>query len=114
MKPYAKGFGHHIHIKSAFRNAAGYVEEEALALPVAYMRSQGWDHIAMSAKQRSLCAELLKSGRPNTWKEQNRIAVESLMAGHVPEDVARSLVAASIADLRKKGVRGPSRIPWEP
>jgi hypothetical protein len=62
--------------------------------------------------QRKLFNDLARSKRPNTLKEHSRIAVEALVAGNVPRNEARSLVAASFLNLRAQLVRYPTRIPW--
>jgi hypothetical protein len=87
--------------------------DDALALPEAYMAARNWNHNAMSARQHTLSVELIKSGRPNTMKEQNRIAVEALIAGGASRDEARSLVAASLAHIRSRGVKGPVHYSWK-
>ncbi len=76
------------------------------------MKSRGWDHQAMTNKQRELFNELAKSGKPNTLKEHTRIAVEALEAGGATTAEARSLVAQSLKNLREQGVRIPTSIPW--
>jgi hypothetical protein len=55
---------------------------------------------------------LAESGRPNILQEHSRIAVEALIAGGASREQARKLVAESLWNLRKQGVRQPTNIPW--
>ena len=66
----------------------------------------------MTRVQRQLFKELSESGRPNTLAEHTRIAIESPKAGGATEAEARALVAESLRDLRRGGVRAPTRVPW--
>jgi uncharacterized protein YoaH (UPF0181 family) len=76
------------------------------------MKSYGLNHQKMTSKQRELFKELAESGRPNTMQEHSRIAVEALIAGGASRGQARKLVAESLWNLRKQGVRQPTNIPW--
>ncbi|WP_131724730.1 hypothetical protein [Paenibacillus solani] len=76
------------------------------------MKNNGLNHQAMTNKQRELFKELSESGRPNTMTEHTRIAVEALQAGGATRKEARRLVAESLNNLRKQGVKVPSNIPW--
>ncbi len=104
--------GHHIHAKAAFRGDPNYHDNNGLSISQEYMSSRGWDHGAMSAYQHRAFRELASSGGPNTIYEHNRIAVNALKAGGVPEGEARHLVALSLQTLRSDNVRTPTRIPW--
>ena len=76
------------------------------------MKRLGIDHDLVSTEQRRLCEELKKAGRPMTREEQNRIAVQSLQAGGASEQMAHDIVARSQWDLKNKGVRQPTDMPW--
>jgi len=104
--------GHHIHAKSAFEGHPNYNPRQGLSISQEFMKEKGWSHRDITAAQRSLFKELYQSGRPNTLKEHNRIAVEALIAGGATVDEARTLVAESVLNLRRQGVRTPTRIPW--
>ncbi|MGF7086410.1 hypothetical protein JOD24_000238 [Kroppenstedtia sanguinis] len=110
---YGKVGGHHIHAKAAFKGDFNYDPKKGYSISQKFMRENGWSHQKMTNKQRELFKELANSGRPNTLVEHNRIAVEALVEGGAPRDVARKLVAESTKRLRKDGVRKPSRIPWQ-
>lgn len=104
--------GHHIHAQSAFRGHPNYNRHGALCISQDYMTARGWDHSAMSAKQRELFDDLARSGRPNNMRAQNRIARESLIAGGATRQEAAALVRESGGNLRQQGVTSPTRIPW--
>jgi len=75
------------------------------------MKSYGLNHQKMTSKQRELFKELAESGRLNTMQEHSRIAVKALIAGGVSREQARKLVAESLWNPRKQGVRQPPNIP---
>ena len=78
-----------------------------------FMSSRGWiHHPDMARMQRQKFDSLADSGLPNTLKQHTRVAVESLRAGGATLQEARSLTAKALWDLRKQGVRYPTRIPW--
>ncbi len=109
---YSKVGGHHIHAKAGFKKNKKYSLYKAFCVGQDYMKNKGWDHDAMTAKQRELFKELSESGRANTLKEHTRIAQESLIAGGPSRQEARNLVAQSLKNLRNQGVTSPSNIPW--
>ena len=105
--------GYHIYSKAAFKGHPNYDPDTALTLSQKFMSDKGWTHHPdMAIRQRQLFDELYESGRPNIMKEHTRIAVESLQAGGATLQEARSLTAKALWDLRKQGVRNPTRIPW--
>ena len=109
---YSQVKGHHVHQKAAFKDHSSYSKGKAFSISEGEMTKRGWDHTAMTTRQRELQDALAASGRANTMTEQTRIAVESLMAGGATEAQARSLVAESLRNLLKQGVRFPTNIPW--
>ncbi len=110
--PFREVGGHHVHAKAGLRGHAKYDLKQGFSISQDFMKSRGWRHERMTATQQRLFKELGDSGRPNTLVEHTRIAIESLQAGGATEAEARALVAQSLLDLRGKGVRGPTRIPW--
>lgn len=109
---YSRVGGHHVHAKAAFKDSVLYDKSKGFSISQDYMRGRGWDHQAMTNKQRELFDELAASGRPNTLTEHTRIAVEALVAGGAKREEARSLVAESLLNIREQGVRAPTHIPW--
>ncbi|WP_149497050.1 polymorphic toxin-type HINT domain-containing protein [Roseiconus lacunae] len=109
---YSQVKGHHVHAKAGFKDAVNYSKSKGWSISQSYMKDHGWDHQAMTNKQRELFNELARSGRPNTLKEHTRIAVEALQAGGATRIEARQLVADSLRNLREQGVRVPTNIPW--
>jgi hypothetical protein len=109
---YSQAKGHHVHQKAAFKDHLKYDKDRAFSISQSEMEKRGWDHAAMTAKQRQLQDAISASGQANTMKEQTRIAVESLVAGGATTAEARSLVAESLRNLLKQGVRFPTNIPW--
>ena len=111
--PYDAVGGHHIYSKAAFKNHPNYDPDTAMALSQNFMISRGWiHHPDMARMQRQMFDSLADSGLPNTLKQHTRVAVESLRAGGATLQEARSLTAKALWDLRKQGVRYPTRIPW--
>ena len=104
--------GHHVHAKAAFKHDKKYSQFKAFCIGQEYMKKHKLDHRAMTRKQKELFKELALSGRPNTMREHNRIAVETLIAGGATRKDARHLVAQSLINLRKQGVTTPTNIPW--
>jgi RHS repeat-associated protein len=104
--------GHHVHAKAAFKANMNYDAGKGFSISQSYMNQKGWNHQAMTNKQRELFKELSLSGRPNTLTEHSNIAVKSLQAGGATLQEARSLVAESLNNLRKQGVTVPTNIPW--
>jgi hypothetical protein len=112
------GGGHHIHSKKGLEGHPHYDLYEALCLQNKTIEAQGWVHADMTTKQRQMFKKLGKGidagTARNTMMVHNRIAVESLVAGGVSRPQARRLVARSLWDLRARGVRYPTRVPWRP
>jgi RHS repeat-associated protein len=104
--------GHHVHQKAAFKANMSYDLGKGFSISQSYMNQKGWNHQAMTNKQRELFKELNTSGRPNTLTEHTNIAVKSLQAGGASLQEARSLVAESLNNLRNQGVTVPTNIPW--
>jgi hypothetical protein len=105
--------GHHIHAKAAFRGHLTYDPRRGFSISQEYMRSRGWDHQAMTSKQRELFGELARSGRTSCMAEHSRIAQEALVAGGATQAEAQALVQESLHDLAQQGVTAPTRIPWQ-
>ncbi|WLQ13303.1 RHS repeat-associated core domain-containing protein [Hahella aquimaris] len=110
---YSKVGGHHIHAKSGFVGHVSYNPAKGFSISQEAMKKLGLEHTVMNTYQRAAFGELLKSGRPNTLREHTRIAVEALRHAGASRELARSLVARSLLNLRAQGVRAPSRIPWQ-
>jgi hypothetical protein len=112
--------GHHIHAKAGFKfnPKSEYNLNEALCISEAAMRARGYAHGNMTSRQAllfdQLRADVLSGVKQNTLKEHSRIAVEALMAGGATEKEARSLVAESLRNLRRQGVKQPTHIPRFP
>lgn len=103
--------GHHIHGKAGFKDNLKYDPKKGFSISQDFMNKQGWNHQAMTNKQRELFNELAASGKPNTIFEHNRIAVEAIEAGGATKAEARKLVAESLMNLRKQGATNPTNIP---
>ena len=99
-------------MKSAYKSEPKYNPNEALCLGKQEMDRLNIDHLKVSKEQRRLCEELQKAGKPMTREEQNRIAVQALQAGVASEQMARDIVARSLKDLKDKGIRHPTDMPW--
>ena len=109
---YKRAGGHHVHAKAAFRGHPCYNPGEALSLSQDAMRLKGWSHQAMTNRQRELFKSIADGNLPNTLTAHTSIAVEALVAGGATKAEARSLVAASLRNLRDQGVYFPTNIPW--
>ena len=109
---YRKSGGHHVHAKAAFKGHPCYNAGEALSLSQDAMRLKGWSHQAMTNRQRELFKSISDGNLPNTLTAHTSIAVEALVAGGATKAEARSLVAASLRNLRDQGVYMPMNIPW--
>jgi hypothetical protein len=113
LTPYGgPGGGHHIHMKSAYKSHPLYNLNEALCLSNQEMARLGIKHELANKAQRTMCTELKRSGKEMTRIEMNRISVEALVAGGADRQLARSIVARSQWDLKAKGVRMPTDMPW--
>lgn len=69
-------------------------------------------HKAITNAQRVLQKELTSSGRPNTMTEQVRISWQSMVKAGIPEVEAKKITAQAYWDLKSKGVKQPTNIPW--
>jgi hypothetical protein len=76
------------------------------------MKDRGWDHDAMTAKQRELFDQLASSGKPNTLSAHSEIARKALIAGGASTSEAVALVEKSVQNLKTQNVSNPTRIPW--
>ncbi|MBN1859648.1 RHS repeat-associated core domain-containing protein, partial [Candidatus Bipolaricaulota bacterium] len=76
---YSDVGGHHAHQKAIFKGNVKYSQSKGFSISQDYMKKRGWDHRAMTKKQRELQDELFKSGRKNTLEEQTRIGYEALI-----------------------------------
>ena len=105
--------GHHVHAKAGFKGHGTYDLNQGFSVSQDYMRSRGWNHQAMTNKQRELFGDLARSGRTNSLAEHTRIAEEALVAGGATRGEAQALVQESLQDLARQGVIAPTRIPWQ-
>lgn len=113
LKPYGgQGGGHHVPAKSAFRDAAGYDANAALAVPNAEMARLGVSHGAVTGAQATLYRAFAKKGVPLTWKAMSNIETEALIRGGMSPEMAKATVAKAIDALKEAGVAAPTRIPW--
>ena len=76
------------------------------------MKLKGWDHTAMTNKQREMFKKLEKSGAENNLEAHNLIAIEALQTGGASYDEAVELADQSIVNLFEQGADVPSHIPW--
>ncbi len=111
---YGSTGGHHIHAKAAFKGDPNYNPNSALTVSQAEMARRGWSHEAMTARQAQSFDEMLAGQRASTMREHSKIAVDALMAGGASRQEARALTAKSLRNLRRQGVRRPTRIPTFP
>jgi hypothetical protein len=113
LKPYTgPGGGHHVPAKSAFRGAAGYDENAALALPNAEMERLGVDHTAVTSAQQNLYKAFAQTGAKLTWESVSKIETQALVRGGMNPNMAQQTVQKAIQGLKDAGVAGPTRIPW--
>jgi len=113
MGEYRDTKGHHVHAKKAFEGHVNYNSQKGFSISNEFMNRNNIDHIVVTSEQRRLFTELAKSGRKNTIMEHSRIAVEALVKGNCPREIARKLVAESLKKLKNSGVREPVNIPWK-
>ena len=73
-------------------------------------RGTGWE--GSIYREWELFRELYRSGRLNTLEEHTRITREALKAGGASDNLINDLINASLANLKRKGVKNPTRIPW--
>ncbi len=111
--------GHHVHAKAAFNDMEDYrkIMNEMFSLGNSWMDQNNIDHDTITACQRRefkiLSCKCNGGLIENTMKEHTKIALKCLMEGGADEKSARGLVAKSLRELRRLGVKQPSRIPWE-
>jgi RHS repeat-associated protein len=114
LKPYGgPGGGHHVPAKSAFRGARNYDVNEALAIPNDELKRLGIDHDAVSGAQQTLYRAYAQTGAPLTWDAMQHIEATALIRSGMDPAMADATVKAAIDALKKAGVPGPSRVPWE-
>ena len=105
--------GHHPLQQAAFRDHPNYSAADALAVSEKYLSKFGDRvHVKITKQQRILQKELAESGRPNTMKEQIRIALQSMIKAGIPEGEARNITARAFWDLRAQNVMQPTNILW--
>jgi hypothetical protein len=113
LHPYGgPGGGHHVAAKSAFRGAAGYNSDDALAIPNAELVRLGVRHTAITGAQRMLYRRFSRTNATLTWDDVERIETEALTAAGMNSNIAAETVRSAIQALQAGGVAGPSRIPW--
>jgi hypothetical protein len=113
LTPYGRsGGGHHIDMKSAFKSHPLYDYRTALCLSNEEMTRLGIIHELANKTQRQMCETLIKEGKPITRRALMNISVEALVAGGADRQLARDIVARSWWDLKGKGVRMPTDMPW--
>lgn len=104
-----------MHAKAAFNDMEEYrkIMSEMFSLG----NKNNIDHDTITACQRRefkiLSCKCNGGLIKNTMKEHTKIALKCLMEGGADEKSARGLVAKSLRELRRLGVKQPSRIPWE-
>lgn len=76
------------------------------------MKNRGWDHSALTSKQREFFDALATSNNPNTMAAHSEIAKEALIAGGASKQEAADLIKKSLDNLNSQGVTSPTRIPW--
>jgi hypothetical protein len=99
-------------MKSAFKSHPLYDYKKALCLSNEEMARLGINHNLANITQRQLCEGLQKAGKPMTRETLMNISVEALVTAGADRRLARDLVARSWWDLRGKGVRMPTDMPW--
>jgi RHS repeat-associated protein len=118
LEPYrGPGGGHHIPAKSAFLKAVGYDAKAALAIPNAELARLGIDHGLVTGAQQMLYRAFGQTGRTLTWNVMEEIETQALILGrlgrnNLTPEAARATVRTAINGLKKAGVAGPTRIPW--
>jgi hypothetical protein len=99
-------------MKSAFEGSAKYDLNKAFCLTNADMAKLGIDHNKVSVAQHRMCNEL-RAQNSNTFEDQKRIAIESLVEGGCDHKIAVNIVRQ--AEIQMKGEFGvivPSHLPW--
>jgi len=113
LKPYGgPGGGHHVPAKSAFRGAAGYNPNAALAVPNTEMARLSVDHGLVTAGQMRGYKDFAQTGATLTWESVEVIEIQALVRGGMQGSMAQPTVRQAIQALKDCGVRGPTRIPW--
>lgn len=72
----------------------------------------GVKHSNITSAQRTGFDDLAKSGKTNTMREHNKIAVQSMVKAGMDSREAERLVRLSLQSLTKMGISSPARIPW--
>jgi len=112
LQPYEEEGGHHIPAKSAFRGAAGYDLNKALAIPNAELQRLGLSHTNITTAQMELYRSFAQTGSKLTWQAVENIETQALVRAGMNQNMARQTVQTAIRELQKAGVAGPTRIPW--
>lgn len=114
LRPYGgKGGGHHIPARIGFEGAKNYNCNKAPAIPNSWLKEHGIDHDVISGVQHTRYVEFRKCGRKLTFEEMEKIEIDALKCGGMPDDMARETVKQAIEELKRQGVDGPTRIPWD-
>jgi RHS repeat-associated protein len=109
---YGEGGGHHIPAKAAFRGAANYDLDEALAIPNEELARLNLNHGVITGAQARLYSQFARSNETLTWSASRSIETQALEAAGASPGAAQSVVERAIEALRAAGVPGPTRIPW--
>ena len=113
LQPYGgPGGGHHVPAQSAFRGAAGYDPNAALAIPNAELEQLGVIHSKITAGQQALYGAFSQTGATLTWEAVEQIETQALIRGNMNPNMAQATVRQAIQALKDAGVSGPTRIPW--
>jgi hypothetical protein len=113
LRPYGgPGGGHHVPAQSAFRGAAGYDPNAALAIPNAELARLGVRHELVTGAQMTGYRALAQSGGTLTWEAVAQIETQALIRGGMQPATAQATVQQAIQALKNAGVSGPTRIPW--
>ena len=113
LRPYGgPGGGHHVPAKAAFRGAANYDANAALAVSNAEMATLGVSHSAITGAQMTGYRAFARTGKTLTWDAMATIETNALIRGGMTAETAAATVARAIEALRRAGVAGPTRIPW--
>jgi hypothetical protein len=112
LEPYKEVGGHHAPAKIAFKGEPNYNPADALAVPAKELERLGVRHQDVTGAQKSLYSQFAKKSVLLTWEEVERIETQALVQAGMNPRIARATVRRAIADLKTKGVKGPTRIPW--
>lgn len=98
--------------KKVFEGAAGYNAVGSLAIPNEVLKELEIRHTAISGARSSLYRAFAKTGEKITWDAVEEIETKALAQAGMNAEKARANVRTAIRELKKEGVRGPTRIPW--